>query len=322
MPSPAPLRPVDRLEVTVVVDQFIDVLLAASGPAIRPPLEGEWSERDQLRAEHGYGLLVETTVGGERHAVIYDAGLSPDTFLWNCDVLGIRPSEVEAILLSHGHADHHGGLEHVFRRFGRSGLPIVHHPDAALDRRVVFPSGAVAHMPPPSTNDLEREGARVLAEDGPTLWGAETMLLSGRVERTTDYEQGFPLQQKREGDGWVPDTWIWDDQNVTVNVRGLGLVVMSSCSHAGAVNVLRQARRLSGEERVHAFIGGMHLTGGLFEKIIDRTLDDVAAIGPAVVVPGHCTGFRATAAIVTRMADRYVASSVGSRYRFEAATAG
>lgn len=319
LPSPVSLRPVDRLEVTIVVDQSVDILLAPGGPAIRPPIVvGEWSERDQLRAEHGYALLVQTTIGGDTHTVVYDAGLSPGTFLWNCDVLEIHPDTVEAILLSHGHVDHHGGLEQVFRRFGRAGLPIVHHPDAALERRVVFPTGVVASMPPPSVNDLEREGARVLAEDGPSLWGSDTMLLSGRIERTTDYEKGFPLQQMREGDGWVPDTWIWDDQCLVVNVRGLGLVVMSGCSHAGAVNVLRQARRLTGDIPVHGFIGGMHLTGGLFEAIIDRTLDDLAAIGPAVIVPGHCTGFRATAAIVTRMADRYVASSVGSRYRFEA----
>jgi 7,8-dihydropterin-6-yl-methyl-4-(beta-D-ribofuranosyl)aminobenzene 5'-phosphate synthase len=182
----------------------------------------------------------------------------------------------------------------------------------------VFPTGTVARMPPPSTSDLEREGARILAEDGPSVWGGDTMLLSGRVERMTEYEKGFPLQERRDGDGWVKDTWIWDDQNVTVHVRGLGLIVMSACSHAGAVNVLRQARRLAGDAPVHAFIGGMHLTGGLFEPIIDRTLEDLAAIGPRVVVPGHCTGFRATATVVTRMADRYVASSVGSRYRFEA----
>jgi 7,8-dihydropterin-6-yl-methyl-4-(beta-D-ribofuranosyl)aminobenzene 5'-phosphate synthase len=317
-----PLRPVDRVEVTVLVDLTVDILLPSAGPVLRPPLAGEWSSRDQLRAEHGYALLVQTWIGAETHTAIYDAGLSPTTFLWNCDVLEVRPDHVEAILLSHGHADHHGGLENVFRRFGRAGLPIVLHPDARLDRRVVFPTGTVAHMPPPAVNDLEREGARVLDEAGPSLWGADTMLLSGQVERVTPYERGFPLQQKRVGDGWEPDTWIWDDQNLTVHVRDRGLVVMSACSHAGAVNVLRQARRLTGVDPVHAFIGGMHLTGGLFETIIGPTLDDLAAIAPDHVVPGHCTGFRALAEIVTRFPERYLASSVGSRFRFAADPAG
>jgi len=312
------LRPVDRVEVTVVVDLSVDILLPSVGPANRPPMTHDWSERDQLRAEHGYSLLVRTWVGDESHVVVYDAGLSPTTFLWNCDVLGIKPNEIEAILLSHGHADHHGGLEAVFKRFGRSGLPIVLHPDARLERRVVFPTGLAIDMPPPSVNDLERDGARVLDEPGPTLWGADTMLLSGQVERTTSYEQGFPPQQKRDGDGWLPDPWIWDDQNLVVDVRGRGLVVMSGCSHAGAVNVLRNARRLSGVDAIHAFVGGMHLTGGLFESIIPATIEDVAGLAPDYLVPGHCTGYRALAEIVTRFGDRYLASSVGTTYRFAA----
>lgn len=317
-PEGAALKPVDRVDVTVVVDSSVDILLPSGGPVTRPPLAFDWSAADQLRAEHGYSLLVRTWLGDESHSLVYDAGLSPTTFLWNCDVLEIRPNEIEAIVLSHGHADHHGGLEAVYGRYGRVGLPVVLHPDARLERRVVFPTGTTIHMPPPSVNDLEREGARVLDEPGPTLWGGDTMLLSGQVERTTRYETGFPFQQRQEGLEWVPDTWIWDDQNLVVNVRDRGLVVMSGCSHAGAVNVMRNARRLTGVDRVHAFIGGMHLTGGIFEPIIPATMDDIDAIAPDHLVPGHCTGYKAVAEVVTRFPDRYLASSVGSRYSFTA----
>jgi 7,8-dihydropterin-6-yl-methyl-4-(beta-D-ribofuranosyl)aminobenzene 5'-phosphate synthase len=317
---PVPLRPVDEVEVTIVVDLSVDVLLPSSGPANRPPLTEDWFDREPIRAEHGYSLLVTTRVGDEAHTVAYDAGLGRDTFRWNCDVLGIRPAEIEAILLSHGHADHHGGLEGLFDRYGRAGMPIVMHPDARLMRRAVFPSGTVVRMPPPSVNDIEREGGRVLDEPGPTLWGADTMLLSGQVERTTEFERGFPPQQKLAAGGdWEPDPWVWDDQNLVVNVGGRGLVVMSGCSHAGAVNVMRNARRITGEDRIHAFVGGMHLTGGLFEPIIPVTVDEVAAIAPDYLVPGHCTGYRAQAELVRRFPDRFLASSVGTRYRFTAA---
>src|SRR5207253_424693 len=115
------------------------------------------------------------------------------------------------------------------------------------------------------------------------------------------------------------DTWIWDDQAVVVHVRGKGLVVLSSCSHAGAINVLRHAQRLTGVPRIYAFVGGMHLTGGLFEAIIPRTLAELAALEPEVVVPGHCTGWRATQALGVKLPAAYLPSNVGTRLHFAAA---
>ncbi len=82
------LREVDAVEATILVDSSIDILLPSGGPARRPPLAEDWSERDQLRAEHGYGLLLRTRTGDTWRTVLYDVGLGRDTLLWNAAILG------------------------------------------------------------------------------------------------------------------------------------------------------------------------------------------------------------------------------------------
>jgi 7,8-dihydropterin-6-yl-methyl-4-(beta-D-ribofuranosyl)aminobenzene 5'-phosphate synthase len=111
---------------------------------------------------------------------------------------------------------------------------------------------------------------------------------------------------------------VWDDQSVIVDVRGLGLVVLSSCSHSGAVNVLRNAGKVTAQPGVHAFVGGLHLSGALFEPIIPDTMAELAAIAPDVVVPGHCTGWRATHELARAMPDAYVQTGVGTTLHFGA----
>ena len=135
----------------------------------------------------------------------------------------------------------------------------------------------------------------------------------------TDFEKGFPLQQVATNGGWEPDTWIWDDQAVAVNVRGKGLVVLSSCSHSGVINVLRHAQAITGVDTIYGFVGGLHLTGGLFEPIMPDTVDELVAINPLTVVPGHCSGWKATHRIAGALPDAYMASNVGTTFSFTSA---
>jgi 7,8-dihydropterin-6-yl-methyl-4-(beta-D-ribofuranosyl)aminobenzene 5'-phosphate synthase len=132
------LLPVDGVEVTIVTDNSIDILAAPTDIARRPGWRWDWNEVDQLRAEHGYSLAVTVHRDGNRDRFLYDAGLTRDSTIHNMDVLEIDPKELRAIVLSHGHADHHGGLEGLFARVGRS-MPIVLHPHAWRERKVVFP---------------------------------------------------------------------------------------------------------------------------------------------------------------------------------------
>ncbi len=311
------LRPVDSVDVTLLVDNAIDILLPSDERARRPPWARDWFEKSQLRAEHGFSALVTLRRDGEETNLLYDAGLTPDTLVHNLDVLEISPSRLHAIVLSHGHGDHHGGLEGVIRRVGRRQMPLVLHPDAWKTRKIVFPTGTEVNMPPPDREALERHDVELLEREGPSLLVGESALVSGRVERTTDFEQGFPLQWARGASGWEPDRMIWDDQNLICHVKGKGLVVVSGCSHAGAINILRNARRITGTAPIHAFVGGLHLTGGSFESIVPRTVAELEAIRPTYIVPGHCTGWRAQLEIGHRLPDAYLPSSVGTRFHFD-----
>ena len=311
------LEPVDAVDVTILIDNFVDILLPSTETAVRAPLFYDWSQREELIAEHGYSLLLTVQRGNRSETILYDAGLGRATAVHNMDVLGVNIGDIRAMVLSHGHADHHSGLQGIFERLGRRRMPLVLHPDAWRERKIVFPTGVEVGMPPPSHNDLDREGWQVVEERAPSLLLDGMVLVTGEVERTTDFEKGFPLQYAKTSDGWEKDTWIWDDQGVICNVKDKGLVVLSSCSHAGAINVLRHAQKITGIDRIYAFVGGMHLTGGLFEPIIPRTVDELIAINPAIIVPGHCTGWRATHELSRKFPSAYVQTSVGTRLHFQ-----
>jgi 7,8-dihydropterin-6-yl-methyl-4-(beta-D-ribofuranosyl)aminobenzene 5'-phosphate synthase len=310
------LQPVDAVDVTILSDNFVDVLLPSDEVAIRAPRAPDQFEREQLRAEHGYSLLVTIEKDGRRESILYDAGVGRDTVQHNLDVLGLSAPQLRAIVLSHGHADHHGGLEGIVRRIGRRRLPLVLHPDAWRQRKAVFASGEEILLPPPSRAGLEAEDVEILEERDPSMLLDGAVLITGQVERTTDFEPGFPAQQARIDGRWEPDPGVWDDQGLVINLAGKGLIVLSSCSHAGVINVLRNARRLTGVEQIHAFAGGMHLTGGSFEKLVSPTLAKLAGIAPDYIMPGHCTGWRPTHELARLMPDAYIQSSVGTRLHF------
>jgi 7,8-dihydropterin-6-yl-methyl-4-(beta-D-ribofuranosyl)aminobenzene 5'-phosphate synthase len=167
-------------------------------------------------------------------------------------------------------------------------------------------------LPPPSRLDLEAEGVEVIEERGQTLLLESTVLVSGQVERVTSFERGFPIHYAHSQAGWEPDPMIWDDQNLIVNVEGKGLVIVSGCSHAGAVNVLHNAQRLTGEARVAGFIGGFHLTGGIFEPIIAPTVDAFTTAGIGRLLPAHCTGWKAVHQLARALPDAFVQPAVGT----------
>jgi 7,8-dihydropterin-6-yl-methyl-4-(beta-D-ribofuranosyl)aminobenzene 5'-phosphate synthase len=318
------LEPVDSVTVTTLMDNVTDALLSDQGPARRPRVGGgplrpsltmaEGQLRDVLIAEHGFSVLITVANGGREHRFLFDTGVSPDGIMRNMHYLDIDPGSIEAIVCSHGHFDHTAGLDGLVRSLGQANMPVLIHPHFWRRRRLVIPGRDPLQMPTTSRRALEEAGFDIIEEQQPSFLFGRSVLITGEVPRTSGYEPGFPPQQALLADGWQPDPLVLDDQALIVNVRGAGLVVVTGCGHAGVVNITRYARRLCKDEPLYALLGGFHLNGPLFEPLIPRVVDELATMDPAVIVPAHCTGWRAEQALAANFPEAFIPNSVGTTF--------
>jgi 7,8-dihydropterin-6-yl-methyl-4-(beta-D-ribofuranosyl)aminobenzene 5'-phosphate synthase len=258
--------------------------------------------------------LVTIRRGESSHTVLFDTGVSPDGMASNIERLGIDVGEIEVVVLSHGHFDHAGGFAGLARLRGRSGLPLTVHPLVWSRRRVALPNQTHWEMPTLSRVALEAEGFDVIERRQPSLLLDGSILITGEVDRTTDFELGMPNQDAWRDGRWEPDPLILDEQALVVHVRGCGLVVVTGCGHAGAVNIARHAMRLTGVDRIHALLGGFHLSGAAFESAIDPTVAAFAEMAPHLLVPAHCTGWKAQHRLAEALPAAFVPNAVGTSF--------
>jgi 7,8-dihydropterin-6-yl-methyl-4-(beta-D-ribofuranosyl)aminobenzene 5'-phosphate synthase len=328
------LEPVDEVQILTICDNTIDIFLLDEGPARRllssdgpPPstlptdtmLEGEVV--DGPLAQHGFSALVTVRRGESSHTVLFDTGITPDGCVENLRRIGRDLGGIEAIICSHGHFDHTAGLSGLASRLGHRNLPVVIHPEFWTRRRLAIPGRTPLETPTTSRRALEDVGFTIVEQQRPSFLLDGALLVTGEVDRTTDFEQGFLIHQAFRDGAWVPDPLVLDDQALIVNVAGKGLVVLTGCGHAGIVNICRYAQRLTGEQRLHAVLGGFHLNGPLFEPLIPLTLDALEQLAPDVLVPAHCTGWRAVHAIAARFPQQFIQNSVGTTFQLKAEVA-
>ena len=143
----------------------------------------------------------------------------------------------------------------------------------------------------------------------------DMILITGEIPRETSFEKGFMQHRALINGSWQPDPLILDDRAVVINVKGKGLVVISGCAHAGIINTLRYAQRISGTMDVYAVVGGFHLSGKESENRIELTVKELRKLNPKLVVPSHCTGWRGICAIAKALPDVFIWNSVGNMYK-------
>jgi 7,8-dihydropterin-6-yl-methyl-4-(beta-D-ribofuranosyl)aminobenzene 5'-phosphate synthase len=321
------LEPVDRVEITILMDNVTDPLLvdqdaiarinwakALMGalPTVPARVSPDSGVPDALIAEPGFSALVRIEKAGRTRTVLFDTGVSPGGMVENMRRLGIAPADLEVIVLSHGHWDHVTGMEGLVSALGRTQLPVMIHPEFWNRRRVRFPGLEPAELPATSRSALEEMGFAIVEERQPSFLLDGAVLITGEVDRTTAFETGFQGHEAMRDGEWQADPLILDDQALVLSLGDRGLVILSGCGHAGIVNTVRYARKLTGNDAVAAIVGGFHLSGPMFEPIIEPTIAALADLSPSLLVPAHCTGWRAVHRLATRFPDAFVMSTVGT----------
>jgi 7,8-dihydropterin-6-yl-methyl-4-(beta-D-ribofuranosyl)aminobenzene 5'-phosphate synthase len=325
------LEAVDSVRIDVLVDNVTDSLSTVPSfvetefAGLTRRRQGEWvlSGSCLCCAAHGLSCLVTMQRGNSTRTLLFDTGPEDRTFEQNVSRLGVDLGPVEAIVLSHGHWDHGGAmlraLQMIRDRNGGREVPYYAHPDMFRTRATKLGKDSMRLMEDvPSVEALTSHGARVINTTQPQSVLDGMVYVSGEIPRVTSFERGLKGQHRRtlDGTGWELDELIMDERFVAVNVAGKGVVVLTACSHAGVVNVLEHARSCFPEARLHAVVGGLHLSGSN-EKIIPETVAAMRPFELSVVAAGHCTGWRATAALANAFGDGTLAPlAVGKRLTF------
>lgn len=336
--GPAP--ELDELTVTIIVDNTTDTLSSIS-PGIPQlpemahilgsvPPSGQHDGHDCVVgldhlcvACHSFSALATARQGERTVTVLFDVGPYGDVWVANAERLGVDLAAIDVLFLSHWHWDHTGGIATAVEaiataraRNGREPLIVDVHPDRPDQRGILTPFGVFALLPPePTIEAIEAAGGRVAAH-AEAHDVAGLFVSSGDIPRQTSYETGLPGHHTwRDGEATL-DPEIRDERFLAAVVRGRGMTVLTACSHAGVVNVGLEALRLVPDRQLDVLLGGYHLAGAAVEDRIDPTVRDLTErLAPRVVAPGHCTGWRAAAALARAFdPGRFAPCVVGSRF--------
>lgn len=337
---------VDSIEIKVIVDNEVDPISPANNPAVQYPGYMQGVPLDSLPPEdtrsgavaelkmgniccgaHGLSLMITAKKGDTSHTMLFDTGPEESTWERNATRTRANIAAIEHIHLSHWHRDHSGGMLEAIRMInaskihrGTSTRPpkvvVDVHPDRPDFRGMMTPAGTIVSLEAdPEFDEIEEAGGS-LARQGevhPVLDGF--FLVSGAIPRVTPYEVGIRggMRFSEANSQWTSDEAIADERMVMCNLKGKGLVVFTGCSHAGVINVSKHAIELGQGVPLYGVVGGFHLSDNHPEKL-ENSLADLKSLGPEVLMPGHCTGWKFKFLIEQSMPAVLAPSFCGSTY--------
>ena len=313
------LNEVEKVEILTLQDNYVDVAAFDSTEIVQRALPVKDMEiKNSILAEHGFSAIVTVYADDTPRSILFDFGFSEHGAAYNADALEIDLSAIEAMVLSHGHMDHFGGLAQLAERVGKNGIELVLHPTAFRTSRYVKISEEFKiKLPSLTRQKIEKAGISIVESKEPRMLLSDSLLFLGEIPKQTDFEKGFPKMHYDEDqeEKWDP---IEEDTAIVINIKGKGLVILSGCAHSGIINTVEYAREVTGVDSVFVVMGGFHLTGADFEPIIEPTTEALKALNPQYVVPTHCTGRKAVMHIESQMPDKFLLNMSGTKMIFAA----
>ena len=320
----------NRVEITMICDNYVDTLYMdppgvsvkrlGLGYAFDPANGGNLPVADNCSAMliNIYALEGNPIGAPVPYTILFDCGGSEKSFCHNIEVLGIDPLSINQVVISHGHPDHFGSLKSFLDMRGGVPCPVVIHPATYSKRFVASPHGFLfPHITAicPSKEECEAAGGRFIEVEEPMKVGPGAMT-TGPIPWCEDVPfEPSPITIYQEQNNKVVLDKTPDEMALCINLKDNGLVVISGCAHNGIINTIKRCKEVSGVDEVYAVIGGFHL--GFPEvprQMTAQTNEKLKEIAPKVIIPQHCTGFRATAEIMNAFPDEYVQTSAGCTF--------
>jgi 7,8-dihydropterin-6-yl-methyl-4-(beta-D-ribofuranosyl)aminobenzene 5'-phosphate synthase len=303
------VKEIESLSISCVVDNYYDALMED------PPCGRRFRTKPYLSiyAEHGLSFYVVAKREDRSYSLFFDFGVDGDLLLHNLKVLGIDPQKLDALVLSHGHFDHYGGLKALLKRIYPRSIPL-YLGKGAFTRRFSERKGeGLTDLGKLEKEELEKMGAKIRESDS-----AEEILpgvyLTGLIEMKTPYEK-IPETLLLEREGKIERDLFEEERALFFSLKDKGLVILSGCAHRGIVNTIREVIKLTGTKKIHAIIGGFHLMGASSERILN-TIQDLKALSPSYLIPMHCTGLEASLLFSRMMGKSFILNTVGTIYEF------
>ncbi|KAF9776363.1 hypothetical protein IL306_005482 [Fusarium sp. DS 682] len=353
-PGAQSLVEVDSLDIHVLINDEIDQISPSPNPRVRhaqsfagvplspvsdPSARGgarlEMPMRNICCGAHGLSLFITAKKGDESHTLLFDAGPEEDVFEKNVQRLKLPMAEIGAIVLSHWHRDHSGGLLSAIRlassnRKDETQVIVALPPDKPAYRGIMFDQPISLEADPTMGEINDSGGQTVVLDEARTVLGC-SFLISSEIPRQTAYEGGIPggVRYDPETTEWVKDELIMEERFVMCKLKGdfarssnpvtytdafidKGLVIFTGCSHAGLINIARHAKEID-DSPIYAIVGGYHLADASPEKM-EQSMRDLKDLEPALLMPGHCTGWRFKGLIEKEMPGQMAPIFGGTKY--------